>query len=339
MFREMTIKPLQVIKNHICDPKMFFLLLRKNHMYMKKLIALSLLIFFAASCVSKKKMDVLSKEKMSVEDEKKQLMAQLKLSQDQYQELIKKYQDEQNMLKNEKQLSDSRMAEAQSKIKSLESQLELSNRTNTNLLSRLEDLSIISKSGAENIQKSLEAINQQSKYIQGLNNKIQMKDSLSFALVTNLKRSLADVNDQDVHVEVRGGLVYISIADKLLFQSGSYNINTAAEAVLGKVAKVVNDHKDIDILVEGHTDNVGISTDKIKDNWDLSVLRATSVTRLLQKKFGVEPNRMTAGGKSEYTPKESNDSAAGKAANRRTEIVITPKLDQYIGLMAPAGTN
>ena len=197
----------------------------------------------------------------------------------------------------------------------------------------MEDLSIISKSGAENIQKSLEAINQQSKYIQGLNTKIQMKDSLNLALVTNLKRSLANINDEDVKVEVRGGLVYVSIADKLLFKSGSYNINAAAENVLGKVAQVVNDHKEIDILVEGHTDNVSISTDQIKDNWDLSVLRATAVTRMLQKKFGVDPSRMTAGGKSEYSPKDSNESASGRQTNRRTEIVITPRLDQYIGLM------
>jgi chemotaxis protein MotB len=306
---------------------------------MKQIFTLIIIVILSNACVSKKKMDVLSKEKMSVEDEKKQLMAQLKTSQDQYQEVMKKYQDEQNMLKSQREMSDSKVNEYLTKIKSLESQLELSNKTNTNLLSRLEDLSIISKSGAESMQKSLDAINQQSKYIQGLNSKIQMKDSLNLSLITNLKRSLADVNDNDVHVEVRGGLVYISIADKLLFKSGSYDINAAAETVLGKVAKVVNDHKDIDILIEGHTDNVNINTDKIKDNWDLSVLRSTSVARLLQKKFGVEPNRMTAGGKSEYSPKESNDTPAGKQANRRTEIVITPKLDQYIGLMAPQGGN
>ncbi|MEO5582279.1 MAG: OmpA family protein [Saprospiraceae bacterium] len=303
---------------------------------MKQIFTLIIIFILSNACVSKKKMDVLSKEKMSIEDEKKQLMVQLKQSQDQYQDVIKRYQDEQ---KSQKEMNDSKMNEYLTKIKSLESQLELSNRTNTNLLSRMEDLSIISKSGAESMQKSLEAINQQSKYIQGLNSKIQMKDSLNLALLNNLKRSLADVNDEDVHVEVRGGLVYISIADKLLFRSGSYDINAAAEVVLGKVAKVLNDHKDIDILIEGHTDNVSINTDKIKDNWDLSVLRSTSVARLLQKKFGVEPDRMTAGGKSEYSPKEGNNTASGKQANRRTEIVITPKLDQYIGLMAPQGGN
>lgn len=300
---------------------------------MKKYFTFIVVFSLLTSCVGKKKYDMATKDKMAIEEEMKQIKASLKKSQEEYADLMKKYNEEQARVKSEKQMADAKASEYQTKLKSLENQLDLANKTNTNLLSRLEDLSIISKSGAENIQKSLEAINQQSKYIQGLNTKIQMKDSLNLALVTNLKRSLANINDEDVKVEVRGGLVYVSIADKLLFKSGSYNINATAENVLGKVAQVVNDHKEIDILVEGHTDNVSISTDQIKDNWDLSVLRATAVTRMLQKKFGVDPSRMTAGGKSEYSPKDSNESASGRQANRRTEIVITPRLDQYIGLM------
>lgn len=300
---------------------------------MKKYFTFIVVFSLLTSCVGKKKYDMATKDKMAIEEEMKQIKASLKKSQEEYADLMKKYNEEQARVKSEKQMADAKASEYQTKLKSLENQLDLANKTNTNLLSRLEDLSIISKSGAENIQKSLEAINQQSKYIQGLNTKIQMKDSLNLALVTNLKRSLANINDEDVKVEVRGGLVYVSIADKLLFKSGSYNINATAENVLGKVAQVVNDHKEIDILVEGHTDNVSISTDQIKDNWDLSVLRATAVTRMLQKKFGVDPSRMTAGGKSEYSPKDSNESSSGRQANRRTEIVITPRLDQYIGLM------
>lgn len=303
---------------------------------MNRIITLCLSVLMVGACVSKKKHDMLTKERDTTAEEKGQLMTQLKQSQDQYSELLKKYQDEQNKLKSDMQMSETKAMEAQNRIKNLEAQLEMANKTNTNLLSRLEDLSIISKSGAESMQKSLEAINQQSKYIQGLNTKIQVKDSMNLQLVMNLKRSLADVNDQDVQVEVRGGLVYVSISDKLLFRSGSYDINPPAEVVLGKVAKVLNDHKEIDILIEGHTDNVPISTDKIKDNWDLSVLRSTSVARLLQKKFGVEPDRLTAGGRSEFAPKDSNDSSAGKQSNRRTEIIITPRLDQYINLMVPS---
>lgn len=303
---------------------------------MNRIITLSLSVLLMGACVSKKKHDMLTKERDTTAEEKSQLMTQLKQSQDQYAELMKKYQDEQNKLKSDMQMSEAKAMEAQNRIKNLEAQLEMANKTNTNLLSRLEDLSIISKSGAESMQKSLEAINQQSKYIQGLNTKIQIKDSMNLQLVMNLKRSLADVNDQDVQVEVRGGLVYVSISDKLLFRSGSYDINPAAEVVLGKVARVLNDHKEIDILIEGHTDNVPISTDKIQDNWDLSVMRSTSVARLLQKKFGVEPSRLTAGGRSEYAPKDSNDNSKGKQNNRRTEIIITPRLDQYINLMVPA---
>lgn len=302
---------------------------------MNRIFTLSLALIMMSACVSKKKHDMITKERDSSTEETRQLIAQLKQSQDQYQDLMKKYQDEQNKLKSDMQMSESKSMELQNRIKNLEAQLEMANKTNTNLLSRLEDMSIISKAGAESMQKSIEAINQQSRYIQGLNTRIQIKDSLNLQLVMNLKRSLADVNDQDVQIEVRGGLVYISISDKLLFRSGSYDINPAGEVVLGKVAKVVNDHKEIDILIEGHTDNVPISTDKISDNWDLSVMRSTNVARILQKKFGVEPSRMTAGGRGEFAPKDSNDNSSGRQSNRRTEIIITPRLDQYINLMAP----
>ncbi|MCB0620131.1 MAG: OmpA family protein, partial [Saprospiraceae bacterium] len=135
-----------------------------------------------------------------------------------------------------------------------------------------------------------------------LTSDIQRKDSLNLALVTNLKRSLANVNDEDIQIEVKKGVVYVSLSDKMLFKSGSDQINSRAEEVLGKVAKVINDHKGIEILVEGHTDSVPIKNDRIRDNWDLSVLRATAVVRNLQTKHGVDPARMTAGGRSEYLP-------------------------------------
>jgi chemotaxis protein MotB len=207
-------------------------------------------------------------------------------------------------------------------------------KTNTNLLDRLSDLSVINKSGAESIRKSLDALNEQGKYIKDLNSSIQKKDSVNLSLVMNLKRSLADINDEDVSIEVKKGVVYISISDKLMFASGSARVNTKAEAVLAKVAKVVNDHKGLDILVEGHTDAVPISTPEFKDNWDLSAMRATSVVRLLQTKFGVDPERMTAGGRGEFEPQTANDSRAGRKQNRRTEIIVTPKLDQFFDLLA-----
>ena len=201
------------------------------------------------------------------------------------------------------------------------------------MLDRLSDLSVLSQSGAENIKKSLEALNEQNKYIKDLTGRMQAKDSMNLALVMNLKRSLNDVNDEDVTVEVKKGVVYISLSDKMLFKSGSYDIQTKAETVLGKIAKVVNDHNDPDILVEGHTDNVPINTACLKDNWDLSAMRATAVVRSLQRKYGVAPERMTAGGRSEYVPKANNATADGKSLNRRTEIVILPKLDQFFQLL------
>ncbi len=221
------------------------------------------------------------------------------------------------------------------KNQSLMDEIDHLKKTNTNLLDRMADLSIISKTESENIKKSLEAINSQNQQIYDLNASIRQKDSLNLALVMNLKRSLADVNDQDVNIEVKKGVVYISISDKMLFKSGSYKINATAESVLGKIASVVNDRKELDILVEGHTDNVPIATACIEDNWDLSAKRATEVVRTLQKKFKVAPERMTAGGRSEYVNKSDNTTAVGRSLNRRTEIIILPKLDQFFQLLEP----
>jgi chemotaxis protein MotB len=213
--------------------------------------------------------------------------------------------------------------------------MEYFKSTNTNLLERLSDLSIVSKSGAESIKKSLEALNEQNKYIKDLTSTMQRKDSINLALVMNLKRSLDNFDDEDIAIEVKKGVVYVSISDKMLFKSGSYKISTQAEEVIGKIAKIINDHKDLDILVEGHTDKVPIATDCMVDNWDLSAKRATSIVRLMQTKFEVDPSRMTAGGRSEYVPKTTNDTIEGRAINRRTEIIILPKLDQFFELLEP----
>lgn len=220
-------------------------------------------------------------------------------------------------------------------IKKLEEENAFLKANNNSMLGRLEDLSVISQSGAENIKKSLEAINEQNTYIKDLNTSIRQKDSVNLALVTNLKRSLGDVNDSDVNIEVKKGVVYITLSDKMLYTSGSARVNPQAEVVLSKIAKVVNDHSGLDILVEGHTDNVPISRSGIKDNWELSSERALSVVRILQEKYGVNPARMTAGGRGEYYPKASNDDPYGRSVNRRTEILILPKLDEFFKLMEP----
>jgi chemotaxis protein MotB len=214
-----------------------------------------------------------------------------------------------------------------SQITDLQSQLEFLKKNNTNLLDRMADLSIVSKAGAESIRRSLETLS-------NVSSSAQRRDSINLLLVRNLKRSLADINDSDVQVEVKKGVVYVSISDKLLFPSASYVLNKQSETVLGKVAQVINDHRNLDVLVEGHTDVYPISTQLLKDNWDLSVLRATSVVRVLQAQFGVAPARLTAGGRSEFLPKEDNTTEEGRQANRRTEIVLLPKLDEFFNLLS-----
>lgn len=218
-------------------------------------------------------------------------------------------------------------------IDQLKEQIETMKTTNASLLERMSDLSVVSKTGAESIQKSLENISRQTAYIEKLNKKVQSKDSLNLALVMNLKRSLADINDSDIQVEVRGGLVHVSISDKLLFKSGSSTINTRAQDVLAKIATVLSDHYELQILVEGHTDNVPMNNGCIEDNWDLSVKRATAVVRSLANDHYLDPERLTAAGRSYYGPKDDNETAEGRSKNRRTEIIIQPRLDQFFQLM------
>jgi chemotaxis protein MotB len=221
------------------------------------------------------------------------------------------------------------------RAKSLQEQLDYMKETNTTLLARLADLSVVSKSSAESIKKSLEAIEGQSKQIKDLTSSIQRRDSLNLALVMNLKRSLSDVNDSDVNIQVKKGVVYVSLSDKMLFRSGSAVITRQAETVLEKISKILNDHKELDILVEGNTDTVPISTECLTDNWDLSAKRATTVVRTLNKKYGVDAGRLTAGGRSEFAPIADNATSDGRSKNRRTEIIILPKLDQFFELMEP----
>ncbi len=295
---------------------------------MKKLLLVLALVPFIFSCASKKKIADLQSQLSELQAKSDQSLGKAKADLSDCQSLTASLQGE---LKKR----DADLEAKNGQLKSLQEQLDYLKRTNTNLLDRLSDLSVINKSGAESIRKSLDALNEQGKYIKDLNSSIQRKDSINLSLVMNLKRSLADVNDEDVTVEVKKGVVYISISDKLMFASGSAVVSNKAEAVLAKVAKVINDHKDLDILVEGHTDSVPISTDCIKDNWDLSAKRATSVVRLLQTRFNVDPERMTAGGRGEFEPQANNSSRAGRKNNRRTEIIVTPKLDQFFNLLAP----
>jgi chemotaxis protein MotB len=203
------------------------------------------------------------------------------------------------------------------------------NVTNAALLNNVGNMAILSAKEAENLERSLESIREKDLHIRSLQDALTKKDSVTLALVVSLKGSLGNLNDEDVEINVEKGVVFISISDKMLFKSGSTQISDRANEVLAKVAKVVQDKPEMEFLVEGHTDNVPISKDCIKDNWDLSVLRATSIVRELTNKHGVDPARITAGGRGEHVPLASNDTPENKATNRRTRIVVLPKLDQF----------
>jgi len=218
-------------------------------------------------------------------------------------------------------------------VMQLEKQLEHLQNSNSSLLDRMADLSVINQADAESIKSSLESLNRQQEYIAELSDIIEEKDSINNALVYNLRRSLDDFHDEDVDIEVRGSAVYVSISDKLLFNTGSSQILPAATSVLQKVSQIINDNDQLNVLVEGHTDNMPISNTKYQDNWDLSAMRATAVVRKLERDFFIRPERLTASGRGEYIPRANNESLTGRQKNRRTEIILTPKLDQFFDLL------
>ncbi len=193
-----------------------------------------------------------------------------------------------------------------------------------------------SAQGNINISKLVDEINASNKYIKELVAAKSKSDSLNLVLTNNLTRSLSTSELRDVDVKVLKGVVYISLNDNMLYKSGSYEISPAAMDILSKIAKIIKDYKDYDVLVEGNTDNVPINRTNIRNNWDLSALRASSVVQALQNDFGINPSRLTAGGRGEYNPVASNDSEEGRAKNRRTQIIITPNLDQFMDLIDKA---
>ncbi|MFY0254144.1 flagellar motor protein MotB [Chitinophaga sp. 30R24] len=219
------------------------------------------------------------------------------------------------------------------RIESLNSQLNTQKNSNDQMLDQLKNLSVISSSQAESIQKSLANITAKDAYIKDLQTSIARKDSLNMVLVMNLKGVLGNIDDKDVNIKIDKGVVYIDISDKLLFKTGSYEVTDRAKEVLGKVAKVLLNQPHIEFMVEGHTDNVPFARGVLLDNWDLSVKRATSIVRILQNDYGIPPAMMTAAGRSEYVPVATNDTVDGRSLNRRTRIVILPQLDQFFQLL------
>ena len=275
---------------------------------MKKAVALTLISIFLASCVSQKKFTELEELQQNTKNLLDSTTVQL------------------NTCNDEKEA-------ALAQVASLTEQNKFLTENNQDLINNIGNLTTLSTKGAENLDKSLESMKEKDIRIQRMQDAVTKKDSVTLALVTSLKGVLGNMSDEDIEINVEKGVVYVSISDKLLFRSGSYTVTNRAKTVLGKVAKVVNDKPEIEFMVEGHTDNVPIKMDGIEDNWDLSVKRATAVVRILENEFGVSPSRMTAAGRSYYIPVADNDTASNRAKNRRTRIVVLPKLDQFYDLI------
>ena len=258
----------------------------------------------------------------------------------------KKYsslQGEYDALNKEYNATQMALAESRANNKSLETMLAEARKRNQELkddyaaLQGSLDQSLKqSAQGSVNISKLVDEINASNKYIKQLVEAKSKSDSLNMVLTNNLTRSLSRDELQDVDIKVLKGVVYISLADNMLFKSGSYQINERAMETLSKIAKIIKDYRDYDVLVEGNTDNVPISRTNIRNNWDLSALRASSVVQVLQTKFGVNPSRLSAAGRGEYNPIADNSTDTGRQRNRRTEIIITPKLDQFLDLINQA---
>lgn len=243
--------------------------------------------------------------------------------------------EEKAILTRQKEALEREKALMAGQIKDLGDQVEYLKANNNAALKQLEDLSVITAAQAESIKKSMENIGAKDAYIQTLQQQMARKDSLNMALVMNLKGAIGNLDDKDINIKVDKGVVYVDISDKLLFKSGSYDVTERAKEVLGKVATVLKNQPEIEFMVEGHTDNVPYKGGVLLDNWDLSVKRATAVVRILQKQYGLDPAKMAAAGRGEYKPLEDNSTREGKAANRRTRIVILPQLDQFFKLLEP----
>lgn len=280
------------------------LFLATNRIFMKlgKIFAVAVMAIMMTSCVSRKQFDALNLN---------------------YNQCIT------NVGERQREIQDLKATNA-----GLSSENNLLKSQNDALKSSLDACLSNSGKGSANIDKLIGEINASNKYIKQLISTNSKNDSLNLALSNRLKRSLDNVADNDVQIKVLKGVVMISLSDKMLYKTGDYNVLPAAQEVLGKVAKVINDYDKYSVLIEGNTDNVPLTSSSApRDNWDLSALIATSMAKVLQTQFGVDPARITAGGRSEYNPKTTNASVSGRAENRRTEIIIMPKLDEFMKLM------
>ena len=265
-------------------------------------------VFLASSCASKKDLENCRLDNQNLQNENKELNTNYQVVKEQ-------------------------LAGANARVTSLEEQLAQQKRAYAALQRSLDKSLTNANQNNVSIEKLVDQINESNQYIRHLTELKSKSDSLNMVLTINLTRSLTKEELKEVDVQVLKGVVYISLADNMLYKSGSYEINDRAAETLSKIAKIIMDYKDYDVLVEGNTDNVPISRENIRNNWDLSCLRASSVVQYLQNNYGVDPKRLTAGGRGEYNPLASNNTEVGKQRNRRTQIIITPKLDEFMELI------
>ena len=299
---------------------------------MRITIQLVLLLFAGAmvtSCVSKKKflatkkdltsqLEAANKDLASCDDRVKSMLGKL------------------GACEKEKELLQADLRNAQSTLKLREEQITDLKTQRDNQLAQVGNLTVLSQSANDNIKETLTQLEKKDKYIHLLQAAKTKADSINLALAVNLKSVLKNgIEDEDVEVKVDKTVVFINLSDKMLFQSGSSNLTSKASGVLGNIAKIIQSRPDLEVMVEGYTDNVPIKNNCIEDNWDLSVKRSTAVVRTLQKNFDIDPNRLIAAGRGEYNALASNSTAEGRAMNRRTRIIIMPKLNQFYDLLNP----
>lgn len=245
-------------------------------------------------------------------------------------------QEENKALQTNYQNTKEQLAASSTRVASLEEQIAELRKANATLQAALDKSLTNTSQNNVSIEKLVDQINESNQYIRHLVEVKSKSDSLNMVLTNNLTRSLSKEELKEVDVQVLKGVVYISLADNMLYKSGSYEINDRAAETLSKIAKIIKDYKDYDVLIEGNTDDVPIKRENIRNNWDLSCLRASSVVQALQNNYGVDPKRLTAGGRGEYNPLQPNTTEVGKQRNRRTQIIITPKLDEFMDLIGQA---
>jgi chemotaxis protein MotB len=283
-----------------------------SHMKIKFFLPAALLVVAVASgCVSTKKYEALQAENSKLQDKNNEVMQSYQVTQQE-------------------------LAGSKSRVTSLEEQIAAATANSLALQDALNKCLAGNNQGGMNISKLVDQINASNAYIKELVNSKSKSDSLNMVLTNNLTRSLSPDETKGVDIKVLKGVVYVSLSDNMIYKSGSYEISDQAGATLAKIAKIINDYSTYDVLIEGNTDNVPISQKNIRNNWDLSTLRASSVVMALQNNYGVDPKRLTAGGRGEFNPIADNSTPTGKSQNRRTEIIITPKLDQFMALIGKA---